>query len=206
MIQLPVRHSFQHLTMLCFFSIGFGSSAKARIGESMEECVKRYGDSFAKIPSVSGRSGEFTYLFKRKIESGGVSKSVDIHIEFIHGKAAYLRIKGRFSDDDTQTLLSSNQGNDTWQTPLTINDRVYYNCKSRPGRQACIFKMGDAKIVDIFTPEMALHLNSRRLALSEQTVSSDVFSGPASNAELTEPTKPTSAKPEGSGKNLLEGF
>ena len=204
-----------HLTPLRWSSLALAcgvlaSPAQARIGETMEACVKRYGDSYAKIPALSGRSGEFCYLFKRKIESAGVIKDVSLRIEFMQGKASYLRIVGRYSEADTETLLTNNQGNDTWQLPQAINNREYYFTKTKPSRQACVYRLGENRVLEIFTPEFVAELNARRVALNENPDMASpagisdkpTASSPASNA----PEKADANPAKTDTKSKLEGF
>jgi len=81
------------------------STASARIGETLEQCVARYGapDSGPK-PAEGGLSAS-TYYF---VKSGR-----DIQITFYDGKAVELLVHRRdgkvFSDSEVETMLSENK-------------------------------------------------------------------------------------------------
>ena len=180
------------------------ASAQARIGETMDECVERYGPSYGSLPSICGRKGELCYLFKRTIDSGGKIKTILMKIEFIEGKAAYLRIScAAISDDDAKDLVGKSSGKATWQSPQSISDRSYYVTDDKQ-RQACIYRLGEVRVVEIFSAAMTELLNAYRLAMVEnppaRLPSRNLPSG------LDEPAKSDTDGKSSPGSGAIKGF
>ena len=159
-------HLLQFAAVFGLFAIGL-TPARARIGETMEECVERYGPSYGSLPSICGRSGELCHLFKRNIDTEGKIKTILMKIEFIEGKAAYLRISSAaISDEDARDLVDKNSGESTWMPPQSINERSYYLTDDKK-RQACVFRLGEVRVVEVFSSGMTDLLNAYRLAMLE---------------------------------------
>ncbi len=178
--------------------------ARARIGETMDECVERYGPSYGSLPSICGREGELCYLFKRTIDSGGKIKTILMKIEFIEGKAAYLRISSpAISDDDAKDLVGKSGGKSTWQSPQSITDRSYYVTDDKQ-REACIYRLGEVRVVEIFSAAMTDFLNAYRLA----TLANPPAKLPSRNVtnELNEPAKSQTDGKSSPGGGGIKGF
>lgn len=198
----PVR--LLHCTALMgIFLLGL-DSAKARIGETMEQCVERYGPSYGSLPSICGRADELCYLFKRTIDTEGKIKTILMKIEFIDGKAAYLRVgSGAISDEDARNLVEKNSGKSTWLTPQSINERSYYLTEDKQ-RQACLYRLGEVRVVEIFSSEMTRMLNEYRLA----TLVNPPAKSPSRNVTegLDDSPKSEQGSKPSTGTGNLKGF
>lgn len=193
----------QFSSLMTMLALGL-APAKARIGETMEECVERYGSPYGSLPSICGRAGELCHLFKRTIDSGGKIKTILMKIEFIEGKAAYLRISSpAISDDDAKDLVGKSNGKSTWQSPQSISERSYYVTDDKQ-RHACIYRLGEVRVVEIFSSVMTDLLNTYRLAMLENP--SAKLPSRSLTDGLQEPSEAANAGKSSPGSGAIKGF
>lgn len=191
------------LTLVGVLALGL-AQARARIGETMDECVERYGPAYGSLPSICGRAGELCHLFKRTIDSGGKIKTILMKIEFIEGKAAYLRISSpAISDDDAKDLVGKSSGKSTWQSPQSISDRSYYVTDDKQ-RHACIYRLGEVRVVEIFSSVMTDLLNAYRLAMLENPPAK--LPSRSLTDGVDETTQPDNADKSAPGSGAIKGF
>ncbi|MGC3991673.1 MAG: hypothetical protein QM796_18680 [Chthoniobacteraceae bacterium] len=96
----------------------FASQSKARIGETLEQCIQRYG---AVVKQESGiivfkKSGFFVMvkLYNEKVEQ----------IAFCKAQADELGQAGAISDNEIELLLKTNGGASNWKVqPVISTDR-----------------------------------------------------------------------------------
>jgi hypothetical protein len=119
--------------------------ASARLGETREECVKRYGEPIAEIPA----------LLQNAVGAAFMRGDIRVRIEFLDGKAAFLSFSRRgLRADERQTLVDLNAGSLTWNPPAEFLGRF---CWTAPGtgseaaRHASGYQALDTGYLDIAT-------------------------------------------------------
>jgi len=98
--------------VLAIWSPGYG-----RIGETIEECIARYGELY----SESDFEGRTQYIFKKSGYVIGIcfyEKKADLIILFKEGKDD-LGFNAKFSDNEIEILHKSNAGDTPWE-PIEI--------------------------------------------------------------------------------------
>jgi hypothetical protein len=88
--------------------------AEARLGETYEQCVQRYG----RLVKKQGREDNPQFMF----EKAGIT----IGINFLNGKAAqlsYSKSSGTFLDIEVRQLLEINSGGSSWQYDPAESER-----------------------------------------------------------------------------------
>jgi hypothetical protein len=91
-------------------------SIHARIGETQEECVARYGAVVEKKPAKISQSDPEAHLFSKK--------GITIWVEFRQGKAWRIAFrKLDMIDVELEALLRANMSAEGWGAALDVNGR-----------------------------------------------------------------------------------
>jgi hypothetical protein len=124
-------------------TIIFASTAGARIGETEEQCVKRYGEPVERLRE--DKTPGDVVVFK--------TGAFQIKAYFISGKAECLLIskidRGKFSNEELSILLGSNSGNATWMPERGIDQIQEYSRSDRRAR--AIVAAGDTLMIESST-------------------------------------------------------
>ena len=121
----------------------FTGSIHARIGETVEECVARYGATVEKRPAKISQSDPEAHLFSKK--------GVSVWVEFRQGKAWKIGFrKLDMTELEHDALLRANMPAEGWGAALDINGK---SCR----------RSLDGKCVALTTPAR----NSREPSLLE---------------------------------------
>jgi len=166
--------------------------ASARLGESEEECSKRYGQPVAEIPALLETATSATY------QKGDVR----VRIEFLEGKAAFISFSRRgLKEEERQTLLDINAGTLVWSPAADYAGRTYWvapaNTKDA-ARHASSYLMGETGYIDLATEAWTKAMKA------QQAVQFAVQPKPATPATPGTPGAPAATAPPAGGK--LEGF
>ncbi len=103
-------------TLACLMALT--GLSRARLGETLEECVDRYGPVLEKRPaSFSSSDAEVAVFLKA---------SVAVFVEFKKGKAWKITFrKTLISPSEVESLLKANAGEDDWGPPLAVSTRIF---------------------------------------------------------------------------------
>lgn len=103
---------------VCAFYAALASASWARIGESLEQCIMRYG------PVVENRKAE---LPQSDPGSAVFSKNgLTVIVEFRNDSVWRIIFrKPKLSVSEVDALLSANSSPGTWSSPLRYGDREY---------------------------------------------------------------------------------
>jgi hypothetical protein len=104
------------LTLACLLALtGF---SRARLGETLEECVDRYGPVLEKRQATFSSSDPEVAVF--------VKASIAVFVEFRKGKAWRITFrKPLISPSEVESLLKANAGEDDWGPPLSVATRIF---------------------------------------------------------------------------------
>lgn len=104
------------LRALLFSAVLVGLPAYARLGETLDECVARYGDVVERKPSKTPGSDADVCLFTKS--------GITIVIEFKAGKAWKILYRMVSMDASAvQTLLSAEATGDGWSSPIKMGNQ-----------------------------------------------------------------------------------
>jgi hypothetical protein len=94
------------------------SQASARLGETLDECVGRYGPMIERrAPKLSGSDPEVMVFSK---------SSITVTVEFRQGKAWHLTFrKSALTGIEVEAILIANAGSGLWGSPLKTKDKEY---------------------------------------------------------------------------------
>jgi len=107
----------RNILLILLLSILTGS-ARARLGETMDQCTERYGPVIEKRTASIPQSDAETAVFSKS--------GVTIIVEFSKGAAWHVTFrKPALQEDEIEALLKANASNSTWSTPLKYGDREY---------------------------------------------------------------------------------
>ena len=178
------------LTLLC--SLLWTGAASARLGESREDCIKRYGQPVAEIPA----------LLESATGAAFQKGEVRIRIEFLGGKAAFLSFSRRgLRQDEQQTLLEVNAGTLVWNPPADFVGRTCWVAQGNAQeatRVASAYQLGGTGFLDLATDAWAKAMKA------QQAVQFAVQSRPAPSAVPPVPGPKAPPAPAAGGK--LDGF
>ncbi len=163
--------------------VALGSSPLfARVGETLDECVKRYGKA-TPIPMVYDFGGPTKELAYFNFLKNGIA----IQVGFLNGKASDLSFKHASPDADSgaiaglsrveiDTLLAANSNGMKWV--LVPDGKItFFPDGPRPHtrygfynqREDGVMATYDEPILHIFTPEWLNYINTQMKANNEQS-------------------------------------
>lgn len=94
------------------------TTASARLGETLDECLKRYGPSLEKRPALLKVSDPETLVFTKA--------GITVAIEFRQGKAWQVTFrKPGLNRVELDAILMANAGSGSWSPPLKTRDKEY---------------------------------------------------------------------------------
>lgn len=169
------------------------SPLQARLGETREECVARYGQPVMEGPALLETASSATFL----------KGEIRIRIEFLENKAAFLSFSRRgLKQEERQTLLDANCGPLVWSAPAEFLGRMCWKAAgnlSAPARHASAYQMGDSNYLDVASDAWAQAIKSQ---MAVQFAIKPWTSSPA--AEASGDREPATGLPKAAG--TLEGF
>ena len=137
-------------------SLIFAGSAQARLGESREQCVGRYGPPVAEVPALLGTATGIAY------QKGDIR----IRIEFLEDQAAFISFSRRgLRSEERQTLLDLNAGPLAWNPPGEFLGRVCWTApgnSQQPGRHASSYIAAETSYLDLATDEWARSMRAQQ--------------------------------------------
>jgi hypothetical protein len=164
---------------ICALMTMLGTVCRARIGESLEQCIERYGPVVETRPAQLPQSDPVAAVFSKN--------GVTIMVEFSGSEAWRITFrKPKFSAIEMEALLAANSGANTWSPPLRFGDREYRLGSDRSRLAATTLAANsDISQIEILLREYAERLHANILARGFQ------------------PAAPGQAKPKA---NPLPGF
>jgi hypothetical protein len=174
----------RHVSVVLIFALALGSgSLFARVGETLEQCAKRYGKAIH-IPLVYDFGGPVKELAYYNFQKNGIA----IQIGFLNGKASDLTFQhapatepgspppAALTQVEIDTLLAANSGAMKWTLvpdgKITFfpdgpapNTRYGFYHKRDDGVMATF----DSPALHIFTPEWMDYINAKMKARNEQS-------------------------------------
>ncbi|RYD38376.1 MAG: hypothetical protein EOP86_00975 [Verrucomicrobiaceae bacterium] len=134
--------------------------ARARLGETREECIARYGQPVA----------ETTGLLQGAQSVSFAKAGIRVRIEFIDGRAAYLSFsKAGLSPDDELQLLESNADGHLWSK---AEDYVGRRCWIAPAaggdgaRYASAYSTGNASWLEVASKKWTDAIRVQKTAMT----------------------------------------
>jgi hypothetical protein len=92
--------------------------ASARVGETLDECVQRYGPMIERRPAKLGASDPDVMVFSKA--------GITVAVEFREGKAWHLTFrKTAMTSFEIEALITANSGTSLWSSPLKTRDKEY---------------------------------------------------------------------------------
>src|SRR5437870_3872480 len=103
----------------CFVSlIALTGWLQARLGETLDQCVERYGPIVEKRPAEFPQSDPELAVFSKS--------AVTILVEFKDGKAWHVTFrKPLLTQTEIDTLVKANSGEGGWSPPLSVAGRTF---------------------------------------------------------------------------------
>jgi hypothetical protein len=164
------------LLVLLFFAMALGiTPVSARVGETLDQCKKRYGKA-ALTPAPYDFGTEAKELVYFNFEKNGIA----IQIGFLNGKASDLSFHHASPGSTTMTqteidiLLAANSGDMPWKT---VNDgklTFFPDCPSPTTRYGAyqqrddgVMATVDGPALHVFTPEWMAYINDKMKAHNE---------------------------------------
>lgn len=190
--------------LACALQIGAMNSAEARVGETVEQCIARYGEVVSTIPSRTGVEGNFIYLFRMPLPDGNGQKELSVQVDFMNGQACYVRVQGKIGEAELSSIRNKNQGPTPWEGPAVFNERSYWKSKGDAGRFAAQYKVNETFVVEIFTADYASILKKQALATAK-SILGDLSWNPIKSPTAGTPGA-TETKPEGPAASGLDKF
>jgi hypothetical protein len=109
-----IMRNFQLVLLLCVLT----SSARARLGETVEQCTERYGPLIEKRQPLLPQSDSETAVYSKS--------GVTIIVEFHKGTAWHITFrKPGLQNEEVEALLKANATKGNWSTPLLYGERDY---------------------------------------------------------------------------------
>ncbi len=170
--------------------------AFARLGETQEECIKRYGEPVAEIPA----------LLRNATGAAFMRGDIRVRVEFVDGKAAFLSFSRRgLRLDERQTLVDVNAGLLKWNPPTEFLGRFCWIAPAsgkEAARHASGYQALDTGYLDIATDAWVKAMKAQKAV--QFAIVPSVPKGAASGVKPDGPAVPSPTLPKAGGK--LEGF
>ena len=137
-------------------SLILAGSAKARLGESPEQCTGRYGQPVAEVPALLDTATGIAY------QKG----EIRIRIEFLEEKAAFISFSRRgLRAEERQILLDLNAGPPSWNPPGEFLGRMCWTAPGnslQPARHASNYTAAETNYLDLATDEWARSMRAQQ--------------------------------------------
>ncbi len=164
--------------ILLFLAVTLGfSPLSARVGETLDQCNKRYGKAIS-TPQVYDFGDEAKDLAYFNFEKNGIA----IQIGFLKGNAADLSFHhtgttGELTQVEIDTLLAANSGGMTWK-PVNDGKLIFFpdtpQIWTRYGnyqqRDDSVIATVDGIALHIFTPDWFAYVNDKMLAHTQHDI------------------------------------
>lgn len=179
------------VVLLLGSSLAGTGAARARLGETREECAARYGAPVAEVATrLAGAAG-----------AAFTKGDIRIRIEFLDGRAAFMSFSRRnLAPDWRAQLLELNAGPLEWLAPGEFLGRTCWTAPARAGeaaRHASSYQAADSQYLDLATDRWAKAMKA------QQAIQFAAVPRPAPPAAPAAPTKPA---PAAAATGKLEGF
>ncbi len=140
----------------CIFFAALSTTSWARIGESLAQCIDRYG------PVIENRQSE---LPQSDPDAAVFSKNgLTVIVEFHNDKAWRIIFrKPKLSTTEVDALLSANSASESWSSPLRYGEREYRLCADKKRISITRFTKGnDIAQIEVILREYSdqLHANA----------------------------------------------
>lgn len=189
--------------------MGLDATAYGRLGETMEQCIERYGEVAGKLTPHSNLSGNEACLFAASVGQEDARRHLLIRVEFHKGIACYIRFSGKLNTQEIKAFRDKSVGASPWDGPESVNDRKYYRSKATKSdgevRYACEFGGGDKKHLEIFTSTYA-NLLKAEAAKEEKAILSNPNWDPVNAIRPKMPEDKARPDSLGSGSSPLDKF
>lgn len=174
--------------------------ARARIGETVEECIARYGEPVAE---TAGRL--------QGVKSISFAKAgIRVRIEFVDDKAAFLSFARHGMDaTEEQKLLDSNAGVLSWGG---ASDYAGRRCWMAPGkggeepRYASSFILGSTTTLEVATKTWTDAIRVQKLAMAASLPKPQPRPAVAPEEPVVPPPPPVPAVEPAKKAPVLDGF
>lgn len=125
---------------LLFLICVLTGSARARLGETVEQCTERYGPLIEKRQALLPQSDPETAVFSKS--------GVTIIVEFHKGSAWHITFrKPTLQNEEVESLLKANATKGNWSTPLLYAERDYRLSSDR--NRIAVFSSADKSITQL---------------------------------------------------------
>lgn len=189
--------------------MGMNAAAYGRLGETVEQCVARYGEVAGKVTPQLQAQGSEACLFTPTIGAESARRQVLIRVEFHNGQACYIRFTGKLNSQEMKEFRDKAVGASPWDGPEAVNDRSYWRSKATKTnaetRYACAFGGGEKKHVEIFTSTYVKLLKTQA-AKQEKAILSTANWDPINATNLRRPEGSAAEKGPASSTNELDKF
>jgi hypothetical protein len=170
--------------------------AEARLGETKEECIARYGQPLAEVPALLENATGATFL----------KGEIRIRVEFLDNRAAFLSFSRRgLRLEERQKLLDLNAGPLSWNPS---QDFVGRTCWIAPGnvtespRHAAAYQAADTGYLDLASDAWTKAMRAQQ-AVQFAIMPRALTPAPVAAPEIKPDTKAPLSKP---ATDRLEGF
>lgn len=177
-------------------ALAMAGPAHARLGETKEECIVRYGQPLAEVPALLENATGATFL----------RGDIRIQVEFLDNRAAFLSFSRRgLRLEERQKLLDLNAGPLSWNPSM---DFVGRTCWIAPGnvieapRHASAYQAADTGYLDLASDAWAKAMRAQH-AVQFAIMPREVAPAPVAPAAEKPPVKDPLSKP---ASDRLEGF
>ena len=185
--------------LVCIFAGAL--PARARLGESREECAARYGPAIAEVAPLL-QAANCAVFMKGEIR---------IRIEFLNNKASFLSFsRPGLRQDDRQVILEANAGTLVWSPPSEFLGRLCWTAPANakePARHAAAYAATDNNFLDIATDEWAKAMKAQQaVQFAVQPLApsaSATTKSPSATPPAAPGSNPATAAPQ---KEKLDGF
>lgn len=201
-MQLSPPAGFGFLPLLTALAGVFFSAlpARARLGETREECTARYGPAIADVAPLLETANCAVFM----------KGEIRVRIEFLDNKAAFLSFsRPGLRQDDRQVILEANAGTLVWSPPSEFLGRLCWTAPANakePARHATAYSATDNNFLDMATDEWAKAMKAQQaiqFSVQPQAPSSSTPKSPGPNPAAAPGSVPGTAAPQ---KAKLDGF
>ena len=141
-------------------------TARARLGETMEQCTERYGPVIEKRQRLLPQSDTDTAVFSKS--------GVTIVVEFHQGLAWHITFrKPIMQDEEIDALLQANASGGKWSVPLKYGDAEYRLAGDRKRMAVSYFAEKGVSRVEVMLREYSELYRANYLARLKNPTPSD---------------------------------
>lgn len=169
--------------------------AAARLGETREECYKRYGQPVAEVPALLETAVSASFMFK----------GIRIRIEFLEDRAAFLSFsRPGLRQEEREVLLRANAGPLVWNPPGEFAGRMCWMAPAAAGgraRHAIAYQAVETGYLDVASDDWSKAMRAQQAVQFAIRPRPVVPPGPAASVPAA-PAPPAASAAQGK----LDGF